>query len=166
MKKKNQTCSDDFGINLNRVLRFLSFRPRSEKEIKDYLKRKQVSLITSQKVISKLKESNFLNDLEFAKWWVEQRTLIKPRALRIIKIELKQKGISNEIIEELMQNTEFKLKNDVEMAIKLAQKRMQRYKNLSKQEIYEKMGRFLQSKGFDYETIRKSIDEVFSKEYN
>ncbi len=166
MKKKNQTYSDDFGVNLNRALRFLSFRPRSEKEIRDYLSKKKVSELVAQKILSKLKENKFLNDEEFAKWWVEQRTLIKPRAWRIIKIELKQKGIPKEIIEQLTQNTEFKLQNDLEMAIKLAQKRLPRYKNLSRQEVYQKLSRYLASKGFDWETVKISIDEVFSKEYN
>ena len=166
MKKKNRIYSDDFGVNLNRALRFLSFRPRSEKEIRDYLSKKKVSELVVQKIISKLKENKFLNDMEFARWWIEQRTLIKPRAWRVIKIELKQKGISKETIEELEQNTEFKLQNDLEMAIKLAQNRLPRYKNLPKEEIYQKMGRFLVSKGFDWETIKISIDEVFSKEYN
>lgn len=166
MKKKNQIYSNDFGVNLNRALRFLSFRPRSEKEIIDYLKKKQVDLNTSQKVILKLKESNFLNDVEFAKWWVEQRTLIKPRAWRIIKIELKQKGISSEIIEELNINSESEEENDLTMAIKLTQKRLPRYKNLSRQDLYQKLGKYLAYKGFDWETVKRSIDEVFSKEYN
>lgn len=166
MKKKNQIYSDDFGVNLNRALRFLSFRPRSEKEIRDYLSRKKVSELVVQKILSKLKENKFLNDEEFAKWWVEQRTLVNPRALRVIKIELKQKGIPKEIIEQLTQNTEFKLQNDLEMAIRLAQKRLPRYKNLPNQEIYQKLGRYLVSKGFDWETVKISIDEVFSKEYN
>lgn len=166
MKKKNQIYSNDFGVNLNRALRFLSFRPRSEKEIRDYLSKKKVSELVAQKILSKLKENKFLNDEEFAKWWVEQRTLVKPRAWRVIKIELKQKGIPKEIIEQLTQNTEFKLQNDLEMAIKLAQKRLPRYKNLPNQEIYQKLSRYLASKGFDWETVKISIDEVFSKEYN
>jgi regulatory protein len=168
MKKKNpeKVKNNDFGINLNRALRFLSFRPRSEKEILDYLNKKNVDELNSQKIIDKLTEHKFLNDEEFAKWWVEQRTLVKPRAWRIIKIELKQKGISKEIIEGLEQDKEFKPKDDLEMAIELAGKRFLRYKNLPKQEIYLKLGRFLISKGFYYDTVKKSIDEVFSKEYN
>jgi len=157
---------DNFDKFFNRALRFLSFRPRSEKEMLDYLKKKQVDDLNSRKIIDKLKENKFLNDEEFARWWAEQRTLVKPRAWRVIKIELKQKGISKEIIEELAQDTEFKLQNDLEMAIKLAQKRLPRYKNLPKQEIYQKLGRHLASKGFDWETVKKSIDEIFSKEYN
>ncbi len=166
MKKKNLTPSEDFTINLNRTLRFLSFRPRSEKEIQDYLKKKQVDEITSQEIIDKLKEHKFLNDEEFAKWWIEQRTLVKPRAWRIIKIELKQKGISNEILDSVISNFKFQISNDEEMAMQLAQKRLSRYKNLAKQEVYQKLGRYLASKGFSWETVKKSIDEVFSKEYN
>ncbi|MCL5435351.1 MAG: RecX family transcriptional regulator [Patescibacteria group bacterium] len=162
MKRKNLTPSDNFAINLNRALRFLSFRPRSEKEVMDYLKKKQVDELNSQKIIDKLKEHKFLNDEEFAKWWIEQRTLIKPRAWRIIKLELRAKGIDDDVI----QNSEFKIQNDLETAVKLAQKRLPRYKNLPKLEIYQKLGRCLVSKGFDWETVKKSIDEVFSKEYN
>ena len=103
MKKKKKIYSDDFGINLNRTLRFLSFRPRSEKEIADFLKKKQVDSHNAQKIIDKLKEHKFLNDEEFASWWMEQRTMIKPRAIRVIKMELKQKGISKEIIEKIEQ---------------------------------------------------------------
>lgn len=163
MKKKNRTYSDDFGVNLNKALRFLSFRPRSEKEIADFLKRKQVDEINSRKIIDKLKEHKFLNDEEFVRWWVEQRTLITPRAFRVIKIELKQKGISKEIIEELGQNKESMLQTDLEMAIKLVRKRLPRYKNLQKKEVYQKLGRFLISKGFDYDTVKRSIDEALQE---
>lgn len=168
MKKKNLTPSEDIKINLNRALRFLSFRPRSEKEIRDYLKVKnQKSKIKIDdkiidSIVEKLKEQKFINDEEFAKWWIEQRTLIKPRAWRIIKFELKNKGISEEVIESL----EFRVQNDGEIAIKLAGKKISRYKNLPKQEVYQKLGRYLSSKGFNWEIIKKSIDEVYSKEYN
>lgn len=164
--KKKSFRSEDLDLNLNKALRFLSFRPRSEKEIQDFFKKKQVSKETSGKVINKLKEYKFLDDFEFAKWWVEQRTLVKPRSWRVIKIELRQKGISKEIMEILNVNSELEEKDDLNAAIKLAEKRIPRYKSLPRQEIYKKLGRFLLSKGFNYEIIKRSIDEVFSKEYN
>ena len=158
-KKKNQTPSDNFAINLNRALHFLSFRPRSEKEVQDYLKKKKVSSITALKIMDKLKEHKFLNDEEFAKWFIEQRTRMRPKAWRIIKFELKNKGISEEII----QNSELRVQNDEEIAAKLAEKRMARYKNLPKEEVYQKLGRYLSSKGFGWDIIKKSIDGEFSK---
>jgi regulatory protein len=147
-----------------RTLRFLSFRPRSEKEIRDYLKKKNSDDLTSKKIIEKLKEHKFLNDEEFAKWWIEQRTRVKPRADRVIKFELKQKGIDPFIIEELIGDNE---KSDFDKAFALAEKRMKRLEKIEdKKIVFEKLGRFLASKGFNYDIIKEVIDRTFSKEYN
>ncbi|MCL5746719.1 MAG: RecX family transcriptional regulator [Patescibacteria group bacterium] len=170
-KKKSQTPNDEFEINLNRALRFLAFRPRSEKEIRQYLRVKsqkprpalQAKTKNDDKIINliinKLKEHKFLNDEEFAKWWIEQRTAVNPKPQRIIKLELRQKGISDDII----QNSDFGIQNDEKVAIKLAEKRMQKYKNLPRRKILEKLGRYLVSKGFDYDTIKRSIDAVLPR---
>lgn len=147
-----------------RALRFLSFRPRSEKEIRDYLKKKNSDGLTTKKIVEKLKEHKFLNDEEFAKWWIEQRTRVKPRADRVIKFELKQKGIDTQIIEELIGDNE---RSDFEKALALAEKRMKRLEKIEdKKIIFEKLGRFLASKGFNYDVIKEVIDRTFSKEYN
>ena len=174
MKKKSQIVSDSFSVNLNRVLRFLSFRPRSEKEIRDYLikkiknpsnsvDRQKSKIKTDEKIIesiiSKLKEQKFINDIEFTRWWVDQRTRIKPKASRLIKFELKQKGISDELIE----NSNLGIRNDFEKALNLAQKRKLLYQNETPKKIYEKIGRYLASKGFDYDIIKKVIDQVLEK---
>lgn len=147
-----------------RTLRFLSFRQRSEKEIRDYLKKKNADDLTAKKIIDKLKEHKFLNDEEFAKWWVEQRTRVKPKADRVIKYELKQKGIDLKIIESLFENED---RSDFEKALVLAEKKMKRLDKLEdKRKVYERLGRFLASKGFNYDTIKEVIDRTFSKEYN
>ena len=143
----------------NKALRFLSYRPRSEKEIKDYFFRKKVPQEIISKVIIKLKEQKFINDEEFTKWWIEQRTTVAPRSMRVIKMELKRKGIDDQIIS----NFKFLISNDLELAKKLIEKKLPRYKSLSKQELYQKLSRFLSSKGFDWDTIKQSIDEVIKK---
>lgn len=161
----------DFEEFYNKALRFLSYRPRSEKEVRDYLKVKSKLLEINDldiesiidKVIQKLKEQNFINDEEFARWWIEQRTTFKPRSLKLIKLELRQKGIPNEIIESRITNQESR--GDLEQAKELIKKRIERVRNLSKQEIYQKLGGFLARRGFDWETIKQSIDEFISKEY-
>ena len=154
---------DNFDKFYNKSLRFLSFRPRSEKEIQDYLKKKNCNDDTSKKIIEKLKEHNFLNDLDFAKWWIEQRTSFRPRAERVIKIELKQKGIARDLIDEVFDKNPSK---DKEAALKLAQKKVARYAKEEKQKAYEKMFRYLSSKGFNYDTIKEVVDQVLGKEYN
>lgn len=153
----------DFEKFYNSSLRFLSYRPRSEKEVRDKLRSKKASLEIIEKIIIKLNEKKFINDLEFTNWWIEGRNRFKPRSLRLIKLELKQKGISEELMESGIKNQELGIESDFEQAKKLVEKRIGRVRNLSKQEVYQKLGRYLASKGFSWDTIKKSIDESLGK---
>ena len=136
---------DEFDKFYNKALRFLSFRPRSEYEVKQNLVRKKASENIISKVVSRLKENNFINDEEFIKWWIEQRTNFKPRSLKLIKIELRQKGIDKELIEETIGRLSSTI-DDLKSAKKLIEKRLSRYKNLSRDEKFQKIARFLSSK--------------------
>jgi len=152
---------DDFEKFYNKALRFLSFRPRSEKEVADNLKRRKAPVAIVERVVNKLKEQNFINDLEFAKWWIEQRNNFKPRSIRFIKFELKQKGIGNNTIETL----EF-LENDLEKAKKLVERKISKIQNLPKDKVYQKLQSLLAGKGFNFETTKEVIDEIYKKIYN
>ena len=165
---------DNFTKLLNKSFRFLSYRPRSEKEVRDYLKKKisnfqfQISNFKTgeelmDSIIEKLKKQKFLDDREFAKWWIEQRSKVKPKALKFIIFELKQKGIEKDLIEEVLESKEFEIVSDFDKAFKLAQKRINRYRGETPKKAYEKMARFLASKGFDYDTIKKVIDQILPK---
>lgn len=155
---------DDFEKFYKAAIRFLSFRPRSEKELGDYLKKKKCDDLIAKRIIESLKRDKFLNDEEFVRWWVEQRTILKPKAWRVIKYELKQKGITDEIIDSAISNDQLPMTNDKEAAMKLAEKKMPRYLRIEdKRKVYEKLSRFLASKGFDYDTIKEVIDQVLVK---
>jgi regulatory protein len=147
----------------NQALHFLSYRTRSEKEIRDKLKTKQVDSQIIEKIIAKLKEKKFINDEEFARQWIENRNRFKPRSQRLIRMELKQKGISDEILEAVIHDKSLLANSDLEQAKKLTEKRIGKLKGLSKQEIYEKLGRYLATKGFNWNTIKKAIDEILDK---
>lgn len=173
---------DDYQRYLNRVLHFLSFRPRSEKEVRDNLLKKKASSEIIEKIVAWLKENRFLNDEDFAKWWVEQRARFKPRGIRIIKLELRQKGISQEIIDNVISLSappgtvlhlaslrasnfqsgmgEDQTPNEIEMAKKIVAQKIGRYKGLDKREMYRKLSAQLARRGFDWDTIKKAIDEV------
>jgi regulatory protein len=176
---------DDFEKFYKASIRFLSFRPRSEKELTDYLTKK-TSFATSyakaskvkkasegqeklrlqlliNSIIESLKKDKFINDEEFVKWWIEQRTLIKPKAWRIIKSELKMKGISREAIEEI-QESDFKNENDKNSALKLAEKKLRTIHDQSnKFKTREKLSRYLAGKGFDWDIVKEAIDRVLEK---
>lgn len=151
---------DNFENLLNKSFRFLSYRPRSEKEVRDYLVKKKSDEITVRKIIDRLKKNNFVNDEEFTKWWIEHRT---QKGIKFIQFELKQKGIGKDIIEKVLESSSLESKTDFEKALMLAEKKITRYKNLDRQKVYEKMGRFLASRGFDWETVKKVIDRVLTK---
>jgi regulatory protein len=154
---------DDFEKFYKAAIRFLSFRPRSEKELSDYLTKKKCDPLISKRITESLKRDKFLNDQEFVRWWVEQRTILKPKASRVIKFELKQKGISKELIDQFFESEESST-SDFTKALNLAEKKMVRLGKIEdKRKVYEKLGRFLASKGFDWDTIKEVIDRSLPK---
>lgn len=153
------------------ALKYLNFRPRSEKETRDYLKKKltkfpnaPLSLIDI--IVYKLKQQKFINDEEFAKMWVRSRTQFRPKGFRLIKLELKQKGISEEIIKRIesgVLNNELGARDEVDLATELVEKRRKKFEPMDKQERFNKIGSMLARRGFNLDTIRKAIDRVFGK---
>lgn len=155
-----------------KAINFLTYRPRSEKEVRDNLLQKlkltdkgeeekknfQKSI---EKVLEKLKKLKFLNDREFTVWWVEQRTKFKKTSPRIIKSELFKKGIAKEMIAETLAEAEI---DSFQLALDAAKKKLSSYQKLTPREFREKMGRFLGSKGFDWEVIKKVVDTLAKEE--
>src|SRR5258708_13021911 len=90
---------DNKGFNL--ALGYLARRPHSTWEIREYLKKKLVSVEKIEAIIERLNELKFLDDEEFVSWWIRQRTEVRPKSMRLIKLELQRKGIEREIIDPL-----------------------------------------------------------------
>ncbi len=155
----------------NQALKFLSFRPRSEKEIRDQLLRK---LRFSDKgeeekknfeksldaVLEKLKRLKQVDDREFAKWWVDQRIRFKSVSPRVIKSELFAKGISKETIEEVLEGGQ---EPEEKVAAAALQKKLKSWSKLDRDEFREKATTFLVRKGFSWETIKKVVDSSTEK---
>lgn len=146
---------------LNKAYFFLKFRPRTEKEIRDYLykkiKTKHWSRDDVEIVIEKLKEKDFINDERFIELFVRDRTMLKPKGKRLLIKELKLKGIKDELIDN------FFLKNEVDeekLAFQILSKRWPRFKSLDSKKQYEKSVRFLLSRGFSYDIVKKTIEKI------
>lgn len=148
------------------AVRYLARRPRSAKELRDYLQKKEITKDIIDAIILSLEKQKFLNDTEFARWWREQRTRFKGKSDRLIKMELRQKGIAEEIIIQIFEEITEEPMDDLTKATRLVQKRLKRVQGLTTKEQYEKLGRYLMSKGFSWEIIRKAIDEQMEKKYN
>lgn len=151
---------------VEKALRFLSFRPRSEREVRDHLRKKvsrsqgvKVSRNTIDTVIKKLQRLNYLNDLEFSKWWIEQRQTHKPCGVRLIRNELYQKNIDREVVDQVLGESGNR-EAEIELATKAAKKKLKSYEKLGPQEFRQKMGQFLARRGFGWETIKDVISAL------
>lgn len=165
---------DDYQKLLEKSIRFLSYRIRSEKEVRDNLlkprRNKSGSVAVPNpeaidRVIDWLKAQKFINDEEFVRQWMQSRNRSHQKSMQIIKFELLHKGISQEIIEKGLQSLD-NTQTDAMRAKKLAEKKIRRYAHLPKQEMYRKLGGILARNGFSWEIIKASIDEVLQEEYN
>jgi len=143
-------------------LRFLSFRPRSEKETSQYLAKKiahhdsikyKQALASPQisVVIEKLKKYKYLDDLEFAKWWVSSRVKSNPKGLLFIKYELTKKGIAKDIIEKVLS----KFPSETTLAKKAIGKKLKLWKKLPPPKLKNKVYLYLRGKGFNYDTAQE-----------
>ncbi|MCJ7827675.1 RecX family transcriptional regulator, partial [Patescibacteria group bacterium] len=83
-----------FQKGYEKALQLLSFRPRTEREIKQRLGRLKIASVSVvEQVIKKLQEKDYLNDEAFARWWCDQRIRFRPRSQRMVVSELVKKGV-------------------------------------------------------------------------
>jgi len=144
----------EFQKTLDKLLRFATLRPRSEKEINDWLKRKRVHESIHRELFNRLNRLDLVDDRDFSKWWIEQRQAFRPKSLRILNNELRIKGVKKEIIEDVLGNTRI---DEASIAKELLKKKNYKWKNLPKLEERKKMSEFLARKGFGWEVISKLI---------
>ncbi len=145
----------EFQKTLDKLLKFAMLRPRSEKEINDYLKRKKIHESMWEDLFEKLKHFELLDDVKFAKWWVDQRLAFKKISSKVLKLELFKKGIDKEIVNSVIEETPI---NEEKMARELLEKRSYRWEGLDPREAKQKKFQYLAGKGFDYEVVEKIIN--------
>lgn len=144
----------EFQKTLDKLLRFATMRPRSEKEIDEYLKRKKVHESMWQDLFEKLKHFELLDDAKFAKWWVDQRLAFKKISSKVLKLELLRKGIKKETIENVLEETPI---DEKKMAMELLQKRAYKWEKLDPKTARQKKFQYLAGKGFDWEVITEIL---------
>ena len=153
--------NEDLIPLLNKAYFFLKFRPRTEREVRDYLYKKvsttHWSRSDAEKIIDKLKSQELIDDKKFVDWFVRQRTTLKPKSQRLLTLELKKKGVDGELIEKYFGGNSL---DEESLAFAILQKRWSRFKRLTSQKRYEKAARFLMSRGFNYDIIKRTITRL------
>ena len=136
---------------LNAAYHYLSYRPRSEGEIRQWLHRRGFANEAAEKAIAKLREQNLSNDSTFAQFWTDNRLSFRPKSRRLIKKELRDKKVAAEIIEQVTKDI-----NDEEIAYKLGSGRMHALAHLNYPDFYRRLSSYLTYRGFGYEVVKRT----------
>lgn len=139
----------------------LSYRPRSVQEVTRKLRQKKYEAATVERVIADLQDSQLLDDAAFAAYWVEQRESFKPRSQLALRSELQQKGVARELIDDAVA-----LVDEEQAARRAVEKKLYRWESLPEDEFRQKIGRFLQQRGFSYSITRQLAQELWQAQHN
>lgn len=138
------------------ALRFLNYRQRSKKEIQDKLTKEGFDNEFIKNTIIYLKDHELIDDLEFARSFARDKINLNKHGPQKIKYELYRKGISDEIIDEVLDEDD----TEYTRALELAKKKLPSYKNDDKNAKYRKLGGFLQRRGYSSGCVYKVLKEL------
>jgi regulatory protein len=146
-------------VAFQNALRYLNYRPRSEAEIREHLSGKGFSEVAVETTLERLRQAHLVDDRQFARDWVENQSTFRPRARRALAFELRHKGISEEDIEQTLEDTG----EDAELAYQAAQRQAQRLASLEWPEFRIKLSQFLARRGFTYEAITPTVRRIWAE---
>lgn len=144
----------------NYCLNRLSYRQRSEKELRDSMKIKGYAEDNIEVAIEYCKKYGYIDDLKFAQSFVSDKINLNKYGPERIKYDLILKGISRDIIDKALVVDRDEQLN---MAREVANKKKSSYKNDNQIAIYRKMSSFLQRKGFTYDVISSVVREILEE---
>jgi regulatory protein len=134
----------------------IAYRPRSVKEVRQRLRRAEADDETIESVVASLQRAGLLDDAGFSQAWAESRLRASPRSRRMIAWELRQRGVSQQVIDETLAGID-----DQDMACRAAAARWPRLAAVQPPEVRRrKLAEHLARLGFDYETARGAIERL------
>jgi regulatory protein len=172
------------------ALRFLTYRPRSAREVELRLRKKGHSPEQIAAVMERLTTQKYVDDTEFARFWVQNRQTFSPRGPRLLRSELRQKGVPPEVVDavlaeqvEAQEEAEQRAEemaaiwddntrdmdapapgSDLANALALAQKKWRTYGRLDPQTARRRLTGFLMRRGYDYGTVDSVVKRLLAAE--
>lgn len=137
---------------LDKALLHIAASMKTEKEVRDYLKKKGYLEDVSDYVIEKMKGYGFLDDAQYAKAYTESAA--KRKSKKLIALELRRRGVDDESVRDALSDV-----NEEETAVRTLEKYV-RGKDVSDPDTFRKAYRYLISKGFDYEVARTALARI------
>lgn len=137
-------------------LHYLSYRPRTAKEMRRYLQKKGLDEQTIESILGRLTRAGLINDEEFAHAWVESRERLRPKGLWSLRSELRQKGVAEETIQTALAGVD-----EEASAMQAARQAVGRLAQLDKATFYRRLMGFLQRRGFGYDISRHVSNQLW-----
>ena len=146
---------------VERAINYLSFRPRSQAEIRLYLRKKETPPEIIEAALERLNRLDYVNDKAFSAFWVENREQFNPRGSRALRNELRLKGIEREIVEEVVDE-----EHDEELALRAARKKaslLLQASDMDYAKFRNRLGGFLQRRGFSYDVVARVVRALWQE---
>ncbi len=153
---------EDVQKALNRAYFFLKFRPRTKKEVRNYLLKKSEKFYhwsseVIDQALSRLEELDFINDEKFVDSYVHSRTILKPKGAFVLRQELMRLGVDKNVIDNYFADNPV---DEEKNAFQTLKNRWSRYRYLDKKTRFEKAIQFLLRRGFAFGVAKKTIEEL------
>jgi len=145
---------DEVERSYERALNFLSYRPRSEEEVRRNLREKDVDDQVIEVVIGRLTRAGLVDDREFANYWVDNRARFNPRGLRGLRYELRRRGVSHAIIDEALDSFDASA-----AASRVAEAGARRLSREAPDDFRRKLKAYMARRGFSYHLIKPLVEE-------
>ncbi len=147
----------------NAALRLLEVRPRTERELRDRLRRKEFLPAQIDAVITRLRDLNLLDDEQFAKLWIANRQNLNPRGAQGLRQELRAKGVDREVADQIIAQTT-DAESEQAACAEVARRAFHKYSSAGDRATFNrKLGGFLQRRGFGFETIKPVLAELWNE---
>lgn len=132
------------------VMQLIMRRPRSEWEIRMYLKRKQIDPADAENIVHAIRDKGYIDDEDFARRWVENRRLLKATSRQKLRLELQQKRVASSIIDAVLISDETE-ESQVLTELVVNKRKQARYKD------DQKLMQYLARQGFRYDDIKSAL---------
>jgi regulatory protein len=152
------TGSDLFQRCLNAAFRYLSYRLRSEAELRGRLKLRGFNGDSVEAVLARLREQGLVDDLAFAQFWKDNRESFRPRSRWLTASELRQKGVAEAVINQVVADVD-----DEDNAYRAAQSRAHRLPDSDYQDFRHRLGEYLKRRGFGYRVITQTVERLWQE---
>jgi regulatory protein len=142
-----------------KAIHFLGFRPRSMAEVRQNLAKRGYEDTVISETLHRLQQAGMVNDQEFARAWVENRNTFRPRSKSALRMELRRKGLADDIIETVL----IEQIDEESLAFAAARKYARRLAGLEPLEFRQKLGGYLARRGFSFTTLSPIVSEVWKE---